>query len=444
MFSSILNNSLLKKINSAFGNDVPLYLVGGSVRSVLMNECHNDIDLACALSPNEISDMLKSAGIRTIPSGLKHQTVMALLDGEQNTTIEITTFRTSGMKPEGGIRLGSSIEEDLAYRDFTINAIAVNVHNGQLIDPFCGQRDIERCIVRAVGNAQDRFNEDPLRMLRGVRFCSTLDFELEAKTKEAILLKSELLAKVSVERIREEFSKILCSQKSKQGLLQLYHLGLLVVFLPEVSLMYGFEQNSFHYEDLLSHTLTVVERCEPELILRLAALFHDVGKPASLSVDEKGERHFYLHEVIGVNICKSALDSLRYSKSVIDTVCCLVSTHMRPLDAGLGGIRRLLKDTKEQFETWRALKIADSKSVMINPERFASDLKSFDEKVEMIKNQPDVSPLRSLAVNGYDLIEIGIKEGPKIGAVLKNLHERVLDEPTLNTKEQLLSLAKRM
>ncbi|MCB0325030.1 MAG: CCA tRNA nucleotidyltransferase, partial [Bdellovibrionales bacterium] len=378
---------------------------------------------------------------RIVPTGLQHQTVTAVpVPGAPG--VEITTFRGPNMRPEGGVDSAETIEEDLQYRDFTINALAFEVATHRLVDVVGGRADIEQRLVRAVGDPSARFREDPLRVLRMIRFGCREGFSLDPTTREAARPFVHALPAIAIERVRDEFSKTLLSDRPDWGIRTLQALGLLQPILPEIAAADGFEQNRFHPDDLLTHTLVVLLKTRPELTLRLAALLHDVGKPASLSVDDQGDRHFYRHESIGSDMAREILERLRYPHAVTDAVCTLVRTHMRPLEAGPGGLRRLLRDTEELFPLWRELKEADASSVKIEPAKLAEDLERFDLAMAEVLKGPDVSPLKNLAVNGHDLIGLGLTPGPRFGEILRALHERVLDTPELNEKATLLRMIK--
>lgn len=433
----------VKRLCSVLGSDAQLHLVGGTVRDALLDIPCQDLDLASRLLPAEISDRLEAADIRIIPTGLKHQTVTTVPIAGQGG-VEITTFRGPHISPEGGVKAVDSIEEDLHYRDFTINALAFDLETGSLIDCTGGIDDLRDKIVRAVGDPADRYAEDPLRILRMIRFACQDDFVLEEHTKLASMEFARCIPEISVERVRDEFSKVILSENPSRGVSLLHELGFLEHFLPEIEAFYDFEQNEYHYLDLFNHTLEVVEKTPSDLVLRLSALFHDVGKPVTLSVDEQGVRHFFRHECIGTDMTRDILERLRYPRSLTEQVATLVSTHMRPLTAGPGGLRRLLRDTGELFPLWRKLKEADTTSINVDQEEVRKELDAFDQGIEEVKKGPQVSPLKSLAVNGNDLLSLGIPEGPEVGRVLRALHERVLDDPELNERETLLELAREM
>ena len=430
LFQSIYEDERVTAISKALAEDALLHLVGGTVRDALLG-CHGqDLDFASILEPSEITARLERAGIRVIPTGLKHQTVTALpVPGV--SPVEITTFKK-----------GPSIREDLAHRDFTINAVAVDLLRRELLDPEGGLEDLNSRLIRAVGSPRERYDEDPLRILRMIRFASTLQFAIEEQTLDEAKPFVPHLTAVSVERIREELSKILTGPKPSTGFKLLADLGVLDVILPEIAVFVSFEQNRFHHSDLFLHTCEVMDKTEPDLTLRLAALFHDVGKPPTLTVDDDGERHFFRHENVGAQMTKEILERLRYSNSIADNTAVLVATHMRPLDAGPGGLRRLLRDTDELYPRWRALKEADASSIKVNQEDLKRELAQFDAAIAQVKKGPQVSPFKNLALKGEDLIGLGLRPGPNFGEILRELHEEVLDIPELNTKEHLLNRAR--
>ena len=444
---TLLKDDRVVALKRAFSGICDIYVVGGSVRDVLLGKAIGDIDFTCALPPEEITKISLANNFRVFPTGLKHQTVTVLISEESSplaSSLEITTFHGPKMRPTGGVSAGGSIEEDLGYRDFTVNALALRVTDGKLIDIADGQKDLQDKTIRAVGDPAERFREDPLRLMRMVRFACLEGFTADPATSTAAKSLSALLSQVSIERIRAEFTKILTSNRPAFGLKLLATIGLLEVFLPELQNCVGFEQNKFHYHDVFDHTLEVVEKTPADEILRLAAVFHDIGKPPTLSVDENGERHFYKHEIDGALITRNCMERLRYPNSTVSAVEILVRTHMRPLSAGAGGLRRLLRDTSELFPQWRVLKEADSLSTRTEREKMIAELKEFDITMEEIKRGPDVSPLKNLAVNGHDLIAAGIPESRRIGELLNALHEHVLDNPADNEKSTLLELLKKL
>ena len=440
LLQDVALDARVQRLCTSLGADAELHLVGGIVRDTILGRSNSDIDLASRLRPDELLSRLERAGVRVIPTGLQHQTVtvVPVMDWP---ALEITTFRGPNMSPLGGVVAAERIEEDLQFRDFTVNALAYRLSDGALFDCDNGLADLDARIIRAVGNATERFTEDPLRILRMVRFAAQLGFTVDAATMAASRSFGECIANVSVERVRDEFGKILLTPRPAWGIRMLEELGFLRYFLPELSNCVAFEQNDFHSKDVFEHTLEVVEKTRSEIVLRLAALLHDIGKPPSLTVDEDGHRHFYLHECIGAEMSELLLQRLRYPTATVENVVTLVRTHMRPTSAAAPGIRRLLRDTGDLYDLWRELKEADATSTRLEQQQLREELVRFDENVAEVKKGPNVSPLKNLAIGGKDLIALGLIPGPRFGEILRALHERVLDEPALNSKDSLLPMA---
>lgn len=433
---SIINDPRTKALTQVFGES--LYAVGGAVRDCIIGRSIKDIDFTVPFLPDEIIKKCNDYGYRVIPTGLSHQTV-SVLCAEDLPPVEITSFRTANMSPDGGVFLGKSIEEDLKFRDFRCNAIAFHIFTGNLIDPYEGIESILKKEIICVGNPEDRFLEDPLRILRMVRFCSELGFFINEDTYDSAYKNFHQLSNVSIERIREEFSKILISKYSVIGLEHLRELGFYKIYIPEMETCIDFEQNKFHNKDVYRHTLDVVELSNNSLLLRLAAFFHDIGKPPSLSTDEDGERHFYLHEKIGADMIQEILNRLSYPKQLQQAVKILIYTHMRPIDAGKAGLKRILRDTEPYYEEWRDLKEADTVAVLGRTNEVVNDFKKFDERIQDILNSKKESNFRSLEINGNDLINLGIRRGPIYKDILKFCEELVIENADKNSKEMLIA-----
>lgn len=436
---ALSGSAFLRSIHSALGKESGLSLVGGIVRDALLTTRSNDLDLASKLPPGEVHSRLEAAGMRVIDTGIDHGTVTILTD-EWNKA-EITTFRAPSARDE--TRFSDTIEEDLSGRDFTINAIAFSVQSGELIDPLSGISDLRGGILSAAGDPAIRFQEDPLRLLRMVRFGSAQGRRITGKTLEAATSLVHTLASVSPERIREELLQILLAPLHTAGLQTLLRTGLLEQILPELLPSIGCEQNEFHKHDVFDHTLWVLDRTPPEKHLRLAALFHDIGKPHTLSVDEEGRRHFYRHETKSAEIAEAVMERLRFSKKDIRSVSQLVRFHMRPLQCGPTGVRRIMRDCGEQFETWLKLKRADAPP-LVPEEEFESDYRRFMDLVEEERERQRLPEYGQLAVDGNDLMELGFKPGPALGEALGELEEIVLANPARNKKAFLLRRAKKM
>ena len=456
---ALLEEPRVKLLRSSLAES-ELFLVGGALRSIFYRVAREernylgdkdlipaiplespDLDFACSLAPEVCIERLERSGIHAVMTNPKHLTVTAV-PVEGLKAVEITSFRMPVVEGHVNLSVGPDIFVDLSYRDLTVNALALNCKTGELIDPWDGIGDLQAGILRSVRSPRERFGEDPLRILRLVRFLCELGFSAETETYRAALELAPQLLVISVERIRDEFSKILLSPRPSLGFALLIELGILQMFLPEVEAFVDFEQNQFHKADLFQHTLEVVSNTYPDLVLRLAALFHDVGKPSTLSTDETGFRHFYKHETIGADMTTDILLRLRYSKQIVKEVSELVRLHMRPLDCGPGGMRRLIRDTGPLFDLWRALKEADARACKIDSDTVTNQLRDFDVAIAEVRKGPQVSPLASLAINGTDLLELGISEGPLIGVILRALHELVLDDPSLNERSALIDKAK--
>ena len=441
LLSSLLSRPELSKVNAALaaaGGEV--YLVGGTVRDVFLEREVRELDLSTNLSADQIEGALSGAGIPNYRINREHQTVLIPSDSD-SLPMEITSYRSRTKE------LGKSIEEDLRLRDFTVNSIAVALGSGQLLDPENGIADVQLRSLKAIGSDfQQRFVEDPLRILRMIRLAVQLGFTIDDPTYLAARQKLDLLNQVSIERVRSEFDKILLSPDPRRGFNLLYGIGFLAELAPEIAQTYGVEQNRFHTEDVFQHTLSVVEFTEPELMLRLAALVHDLGKPGTVSIDEEtGDRHFFKHETLSAELAKRLMTRLKYSNQQIDDVCKLAALHMRPVTAGAAGLRRLLRDTDVLFPIWRKLKEADSLACKRPEDEIAAELNVFDANIAEILAGPQVMPLSSLAVDGNDIKQfLGLPESPRIGILLRALHEIVLDDPAKNERESLLATALEM
>lgn len=436
--ANLAHSPEIATLTSALAPSAALHLVGGAVREILSSQSPTDLDLATVLRPEEVERRLNQHQIRTIETGIEHGTIMALVG---DRSIEITTFRLPS--PRSSSRFSDSIETDLGGRDFTINALAIDLETNTLIDPFGGLSDLKRNILRAVGKAHDRFTEDPLRILRMIRFGPAAGREIVDDTLRSARATLPALGTVSPERIRSELEKILISAHVRPAFAMLYDLGIIELILPEMLPTVGFSQNEFHTEDVFAHTLTVLEAAPPSLALRLAALFHDLGKPATLSTDSDGRRHFYKHEEISEELARTAMTRLKFSSDLIDQVALLVRHHMRPLDCGPAGVRRIMRTLSENFENWRAFKIADSPPVMPKAE-FQALLANFDAMVDIERTRAKGSVYGKLAVNGDDLIALGMSPGRGIGAILNELTEVVIEDPERNDREFLLARAQEL
>jgi len=441
----------LKEIASVInGGGKQAYLVGGAVRDMLMGKKIHDWDIATDALPEEVTALFRKAGGKVIPTGIKHGTVTVLY---RKNSVEVTTFRTEagysdGRRPDS-VAFAATIEEDLSRRDFTMNAIALRLPSGETVDPFDGITDIKAKIIRCVGKAQDRFAEDGLRPLRAVRFAAQLGFDLEQNTKDAIAGALPVSAKVSPERVRDELDKILASPLPSRALLLMEKTGLLELFLGELAACRGVEQKGYHSFDVLEHSLLACDYAaknnfSPEV--RMAALLHDIGKPATKKMGANGAWTFYRHEEISESQSRRILRRLRYSNAFVDSVCHLIKIHMFHYteDWSDAAVRRFIVRAGEDYlENLYCLRRADTYALNA-AEGSPALLLPFIKRVEKVQASSRVFMLKDLAVSGKDLIAAGIKPGKQIGIILNELLETVLDDPSENTREKLLKIAVNM
>ena len=416
------------------------WLVGGCVRDRLMGAEPHDYDITTSAIPEETEAVF--AGERIIETGLRHGTVTVLLSGEP---LEITTFRTeaaySDHRRPDAVRFTRSLREDLARRDFTVNAIAMDA-DGRLCDPFGGRADLEKKILRAVGDPEARFREDALRILRCARFSSVLGFAIEPATAAAMVRCRELLAYVSAERIYTELTKLLCGQDVRRLLMD--HTDVLGAVLPELLPMKGFDQRNFHHiYDVLEHTARVVENVPPAPRLRWAALFHDAGKPACFTLDEQGVGHFYGHAEKSRELADAALLRLKTDNATREAADQLIRYHDWPMEPTAAVVRRALnKLGPEGLRDLIALKRADN---LAQAPEFRDRQRTCDEiealAAQIIAEQQAFS-LKDLAINGGDLRALGIPPGPDMGRVLNELLDAVISDRLPNEREALLNEAR--
>ena len=416
------------------------FLVGGSVRDRLMGRPVHDIDIATNALPQETARVFEKHAV--IPTGLAHGTVTVLIE---NTPVEITTFRTESAYSDNRhpdfVSFSKNLSDDLSRRDFTMNAIAED-ENGALFDPFGGKEDIEKKLIRCVGNAETRFKEDALRILRALRFSAVLSFSIEEETSRAIRSCKKLLNKLSPERIASELSLLLCSDGAADVLLR--YPEVFAEIIPCLKAMQGFDQhNEHHCFDVWEHTVNVVRNVRPALHLRLAALFHDCAKPLVFSLDENGTGHFYSHAPRGAAIAEKELKRLRFDNETTQKVVKLVKIHDSPIECDEVTVKKKLNRLgEEMFFDLTRLQRADN---LAQSEKFRFRQKNFDyleETAKKILEQNECFSLKKLAVNGNDMLSLGLC-GKEIGAMLDFLVEQVIEGKTANEKPLLLEAAKR-
>lgn len=417
------------------------YAVGGCVRDSLLGKTPNDWDITTSAKPENMKSVF--ADFHCIDTGIKHGTVTVVIDGEP---LEITTFRLDGEYEDNrhpkSVTFTSNLGADLGRRDFTVNAMAYSKMTGT-VDLFGGQNDLKNGIIRCVGDPDRRFNEDALRILRALRFASALDFEIEEKTAQSLLKNRALLGNISEERIAKELLKLVCGKGAKRILTDFA--PVLFEILPELQPMYkNSHDNPHHCYDIYEHTLIAVESIDPEPTLRFAMLLHDCGKPAVKKFDENGVAHFYGHQRISAEISAQILARLKVSNKFRDEILFLVSNHDRwelyentekmpryLSKFGLDGVLNLLK-------VMRADVLAQSSEYRYRLDQIADA----EEIAKNLAAQKPCLSLSELQINGRTLMDIGIPQGRKLGAVLAQLLDEVIDGVTKNTQEALTTRAR--
>jgi tRNA nucleotidyltransferase (CCA-adding enzyme) len=434
----------LLRLKEALGPDAELVVVGGAVRDECLGRPHADWDLATRLLPKVVMARARAAGLKVIPTGLQHGTVTVLLEAHP---VEVTTFRSEGEYLDGrrpeSVRLGVDLLEDLSRRDFTINAMALPVGGGEVVDPFGGRQDLAARTIRAVGDPLQRFAEDGLRPLRACRFAAQLGFEVEAATLAAIPLRLDVARKVSVERVFTELDKLLRGAEPSRGLALLVESGLLDLWLPELRPMLGCGQNRHHRHDVWSHTLEVV-RCTPaEAGLRWAALLHDVGKPSTRTMGPEGEVHFYGHEARSLDLADAMLARLKASHALRKDVAALIRHHGTHPAATWsdGACRRFLRKLAEDdldLGRWGAFRRADLQGKGLEVEAGEAEHATLLARLEALMAAVPTLSVRGLALDGAALMRlVGRPGGPWLGDLQRQLLEEVLDVPEANTPEGL-------
>lgn len=424
------------------------YLVGGAVRDILMRRPHTDYDIATDARPEQVTALFR----RVIPTGIKHGTVTVLFGG---TTFEVTTFRTEADYSDGRhpdqVRFAPSIAEDLARRDFTINALAFDLRTQRLFDPHGGQKDLAQHIVRAIGDPAQRFSEDGLRPLRACRIAAQLSFTVDEATRSAIPGALRILALVSAERVRDELVKILEAPLPSTGFLLMKETGILSIVLPEILEGVGIPQGDLHCYDVFTHALYTCDAAPREsLRLRLAALLHDLGKPRARGEAPAGGRPtFYGHETVSAQMSGKILARLKFPNAIIHDVMHLVAHHMFNYQEEWtdAAVRRFIARVGEEWiPDLMALRRADQIGMCReNAEAFPAGLARFAERVASVQSAGRAFTVGQLAVNGNDVMaRLGISPGPQVGIVLNELLQSVLDDPSANEKERLLGIAERL
>lgn len=429
--------ALLSKLHDA---GYEAYVVGGCVRDTLLGNEPHDWDITTSAAPDEIRHVFRY--YPQILTGVKHGTVMIISNSEM---IEITTYRIDGNYSDGRrpdkVFFTTSVVDDLARRDFTINSCAAT--DTQLVDPFRGKEDLNNHLIRCVGNPKHRFTEDALRILRGIRFASVLNFQVEEETKTAMFDCMELLRNVSQERITVEFCKTLLGINVKSTLHEFH--DILAYIVPEIKDLHGFnQQNKHHIYNVYEHSLVAVEAIESDIVLRATMLFHDIAKPRCFTIDEFNEGHFYGHSDISADITNQILHRMRFSNTNIHDITELVKYHDVNIIANSKSVKKLLNTIgEEQFR--RLLKVKKADILAQNPIYIKESLDLLHDIEKILNNviaENSCFSLKDLAVNGGDLISLGIPKGKVIGTILNQLLDLILNEEIENNKEILIEKIK--
>jgi putative nucleotidyltransferase with HDIG domain len=451
-------------------NGFKAYLVGGAVRDLILNKDPKDYDIATDALPEQMEKIFP----RCVTTNARFGTILVIMDdaSAERFDVEVTTFRKEenyfGGRWPANVEFTSDIIEDLSRRDFTINAMAIDLNRivdntttveEILIDPYKGQEDLHNRLIRAVRDPVERFSEDGLRAYKACRLASELQFSLDEQTFNAIKKCLSVAEMISIERIRDEFNKLIkYSAKPSRGLNLLLTSGLLKLFIPELIECIGVVQPEFHEDDVYTHSLKVLDRAEDSI--KLAALFHDIGKARTKTVDNNGKVHFYGHDQKGAEMTREILTRLKYPKLEILRVVNLIKWHMfyypsadwrkvneiNSIDAeevpNIGGwsdsaIRRFIKNVGEEFiDDIFKLRIADATSN--NKTQFNNkEIEALQKRISEVKAKEMVLKIEDLAIDGFDLVKLGVKPGPAMGKILNTLLSYVIEDPINNNKEVL-------
>ena len=412
------------------------YVVGGAVRDILLSKTPDDFDVTTSATPEELLEIFGESNWH--PTGIRHGTVTIVEDG---FPVEITTFRVDGdytdSRHPDEVRFTRSLKEDVMRRDFTINAMALG-EDGRIIDYCDGIADLYAGKIRTVGDPKKRFEEDALRILRGLRFSAELGFSIEEETSKEILRQKEALCHLSVERIWKEFSRLLCGAYCVPVLRKYF--DVFTVFIPEIRPMKGFEQhNPHHIYDVWEHTLVSILSIRPELILRLTMLLHDIGKPACFEMDDEGVGHFRGHMKISAEMADVILHRLKVDTQTRETTILLIKAHdvaMMPVTLRMVR-RRLAQYGEENLRRLLEVKRADTLAHSSQSAYRLKELQNFENLLDQAIQEKMCFSYADLEITGKDLIGLGIPAGPVIGKVKKQLLDEVIDGNLKNEKEAL-------
>ncbi len=424
------------------GNGFECYLIGGSIRDLVMGNSCSDYDFATNATPNEVLKLFS----RVIPTGIKHGTVTVLID---DLSFEITTYRADGKYINGrhpeSVSFSKSLKEDVVRRDFTINGLAYDFTTDEIIDYVNGLSDIDAQLVRTIGDPMIRFSEDGLRTYRACRFASKLHFEIDPGTFEAIPKTLDIAKMVSAERIRDELLKILATSIPSVGLEYLRRSGLLENFLPELAAGYEVGQNKYHMHDIYYHSIYSCDSAPAgDPIIRLSALFHDIGKVPTRRMGDGGDYTFYNHEVASAKMSRAIMKRLKFSNEDMSRVNNMILNHMfHYTDEWTdGAVRRFMRKVgMENIEDMFLLRLADRKGNG-SREGMPEPIRKLVKRIDRIIEEENAISLKDLKINGHQLMErFSLTPGPDIGRILNELLEVVLDDPGKNETDTLFALS---
>ena len=426
------------------------FVAGGAVRDIVLGNKPHDYDIATSAKPAETIEILRNAGICYFDNAAKHGTVTAVTE---DGNVEVTTFREDGsysdQRRPDNVVFKTSIEDDVMRRDFTINAMYMDI-DGVIHDIAGGQEDCKNRVIRAVGNAGCRFSEDALRILRALRFCSRLGFDIEPETLRAMEEHAGELGQISGERIAAELTGIVTGRYASQAVRTGWKI--LSVIIPEIGTCKDFDQRSeYHDRDVLEHTLSVLDLIpftpdkgrDPELAT--AALFHDLGKPECFVLDREGKGHMKGHPAVSEKIADRVLNDLRFPKNFIADVCLLVRLHDTYIKPGRVEVHKFM--SKYPGDILDKLKVLQRADILAHSPLGQNRLKQLDKLNEIaseLKTSGAVFNIKELAIDGNDIIALGVPPGPFVGQVLSQVFEDYMEEKCLNIRDSLLDEARRV
>ena len=444
-------NPLLDRLGALFeAAGFELALVGGPVRDAILGRVAPDLDFTTSADPDQISKILKPIASATWDIGRAFGTIAAQIGDEK---VEITTYRADSYdattrKPT--VEFGDNLEDDLVRRDFTVNAMALRLPSRTFVDPHSGLRDLLFSTLKTPSKPEISFSDDPLRMMRAARFASQLGFEIEPDTFEAMFSMRERISIISMERVRDELSKLLLSRNPRPGLEALVDSGIADIVLPELPALRLELDEHHHHKDVYQHTLTVVEQAidyeadygmQEDLVLRLAALLHDIGKPATRRLEPGGAVSFHHHDVVGSKLAKKRLQELRFDNDTIKAVSKLIELHLRffgysDQQWSDSAVRRYVRDAEDQLVRLHALTRADvTTRNRRKADRLAHAYDDLEQRIKVLQEQEELDSLRP-ELDGAAIMELlGLKPGPEVGQAYKFLMEIRLDEGEIGPEE---------